>query len=83
MREAQELGVKCRLLLPAEVTQGQTPAPKRLVLSPDAFTVIQKALTNRLAKLQSQRDVAFSTNLQAQILIVVKILSVFERDCPN
>jgi NAD(P)-dependent dehydrogenase (short-subunit alcohol dehydrogenase family) len=40
----------------------QTPAPKRLVLGSDSFKAIQKALTDRLAAVEGQRDIAFSTD---------------------
>ena len=40
----------------------QTPAPKRMVLGSDSYTMIQKALTDRLADVESQKDVAFSTD---------------------
>jgi NAD(P)-dependent dehydrogenase (short-subunit alcohol dehydrogenase family) len=41
----------------------QDPAPKRIALGPDAFTIIQKALRERLAALEAQKDLAFSTDL--------------------
>jgi NAD(P)-dependent dehydrogenase (short-subunit alcohol dehydrogenase family) len=41
----------------------QNPAPKRIVLGSDSYTVIQKALTERLAAVEAQKDVAFSTDL--------------------
>ena len=40
----------------------QTPAPKRLVLGSDSYKAIQKALTDRLAAVEAQRDIAFSTD---------------------
>ena len=40
----------------------QTPAPKRLVLGPDSYTMIQKALSERLAAVEAQREIAFSTD---------------------
>jgi NAD(P)-dependent dehydrogenase (short-subunit alcohol dehydrogenase family) len=39
------------------------PAPKRLVLGSDSFAAMQKALTERLAAVEAQKDVAFSTDL--------------------
>jgi NAD(P)-dependent dehydrogenase (short-subunit alcohol dehydrogenase family) len=41
----------------------QEPAPKRIALGSDAFTAIHKALTDRLAVLEGQRELAFSTDL--------------------
>jgi hypothetical protein len=41
----------------------QNPAPKRIALGSDAYGAIHKALTDRLAVLEAQRDLAFSTDL--------------------
>jgi NAD(P)-dependent dehydrogenase (short-subunit alcohol dehydrogenase family) len=38
----------------------QNPAPKRIALGSDAYGAIHKALTDRLAALEAQREVAFS-----------------------
>lgn len=40
----------------------QTPAPKRIALGSDAYGAIHKALSDRLAGLEGQREVAFSTD---------------------
>jgi len=40
----------------------QNPAPKRLVLGSDSFNMIQKALTDRLAAVESQKELAISTD---------------------
>jgi NAD(P)-dependent dehydrogenase (short-subunit alcohol dehydrogenase family) len=40
----------------------QNPAPKRIVLGSDAFGIIQKSLTERLADVAAQKEVAFSTD---------------------
>jgi NAD(P)-dependent dehydrogenase (short-subunit alcohol dehydrogenase family) len=40
----------------------QNPRPKRLVLGSDAYTIIHKALTERLASLEAQKDSAASTD---------------------
>ncbi len=40
----------------------QNPAPKRLVLGSDSYTMIQKALSERLAAVEGQKDLAFSTD---------------------
>jgi len=37
-------------------------APKRLVLGGDAYTMIHEALTDRLDRLEAQKDLAFSTD---------------------
>jgi NAD(P)-dependent dehydrogenase (short-subunit alcohol dehydrogenase family) len=41
----------------------QNPAPKRIALGSDAYTIIQKALAERLAGLEAQKEVALSTDL--------------------
>jgi hypothetical protein len=41
----------------------QNPAPKRIVLGSDSYTAIQKALTERLAALEAQNEISFSTDL--------------------
>jgi NAD(P)-dependent dehydrogenase (short-subunit alcohol dehydrogenase family) len=38
------------------------PAPKRLVLGSDSFKAIEKALTERLAAVEAQKELAFSTD---------------------
>jgi hypothetical protein len=38
------------------------PAPKRIVLGTDSFTIITGALTARLAEVQAQRELAASTD---------------------
>lgn len=43
----------------------QTPAPKRLVLGSDSYTNIQKALTERLAAVEAQKELAGSTDFPA------------------
>ncbi|HWL84426.1 MAG TPA: SDR family NAD(P)-dependent oxidoreductase, partial [Polyangiaceae bacterium] len=40
----------------------QNPAPKRLVLGSDSYAMIEKALAERLAAVQAQKDLAFSTD---------------------
>ena len=41
----------------------QDPAPKRIALGSDAYTIIRKALSDRLAAIEAQKEVAFSTDL--------------------
>ncbi|MGH8291818.1 MAG: SDR family NAD(P)-dependent oxidoreductase, partial [Steroidobacteraceae bacterium] len=40
----------------------QSPAPKRLVLGSDSYTMIQQALSDRLSALEAQKGLAFSTD---------------------
>jgi hypothetical protein len=40
-------------------------APKRLVLGSDAYNGIHAVLTQRLAALEAQKEVAFSTDAEA------------------
>jgi NAD(P)-dependent dehydrogenase (short-subunit alcohol dehydrogenase family) len=40
----------------------QNPAPKRIALGRDSYTIIQKALTERLTALEAQKDLAFTTD---------------------
>lgn len=40
------------------------PAPKRLVLGSDSYNAIRKALTERLAELETQRELAYSTDIE-------------------
>lgn len=39
------------------------PAPKRIALGSDAYAAVHKALGDRLAVLEAQKDLAFSTDL--------------------
>jgi NAD(P)-dependent dehydrogenase (short-subunit alcohol dehydrogenase family) len=43
----------------------QTPAPLRIALGSDAFDGIQAALTERLASLETQKELAYSTDFPA------------------
>ena len=40
----------------------QNPAPKRIALGSDAYAIIQTALTERLAALEAQKEIALSTD---------------------
>jgi hypothetical protein len=44
----------------------QNPPPKRLVLGSDSFTIIQKTLSDRLASVEAQKDLAASTDFPAR-----------------
>ncbi len=39
-------------------------APKRLLLGSDAYRLVHAALTERLAALEAQKDIALSTDLR-------------------
>jgi NAD(P)-dependent dehydrogenase (short-subunit alcohol dehydrogenase family) len=43
----------------------QDPAPLRIALGSDAYTFIHNALSERLAALEAQKDLAFSTDFPA------------------
>lgn len=43
----------------------QSPAPKRLTLGSDAYALIHAALTERLAELEAQKELAHSTDIDA------------------
>jgi NADP-dependent 3-hydroxy acid dehydrogenase YdfG len=43
----------------------QNPAPKRLTLGSDAYNNVKAALTERLAALEAQKELAFSTDFDA------------------
>ncbi|WP_456763067.1 SDR family oxidoreductase [Bradyrhizobium sp. USDA 4011] len=43
----------------------QSPAPKRLTLGSDAYTLVHGALMERLAILEAQKDLAYSTDVDA------------------
>ncbi|WP_321470558.1 SDR family oxidoreductase [uncultured Paludibaculum sp.] len=43
----------------------QTPAPKRLTLGSDAYALVHAALTERLANLEAQKELAYSTDVNA------------------
>ncbi|NWA03855.1 hypothetical protein [Pseudomonas gingeri] len=45
----------------------QHPAPKRLALGSDSFMVMHKQLSERLAELEAQRGLAFSTDWVGQL----------------
>jgi NAD(P)-dependent dehydrogenase (short-subunit alcohol dehydrogenase family) len=44
----------------------QDPAPLRITLGSDSYGIIHQALTERLAALEAQRDLAYSTDLPTQ-----------------
>ena len=64
MKEAtvQPIGDPSKMVSLMIASVDQVPAPKRLALGSDAYTVMHKTLSARLADLESQRDLAFSTD---------------------
>jgi hypothetical protein len=42
------------------------PAPKRIALGSDAYAAIHKALTDRLALLEAQKELALSTDVSRE-----------------
>ncbi len=54
-----------RLMIATTSTRGGRAAMARLTLGSDAYTILHKALSERLALLETQRDLAFSTDLPA------------------
>lgn len=43
------------------------PAPRRLTLGPDAYSMIRSALTDRLVALEAQRAIALSTDVEDEL----------------
>jgi hypothetical protein len=41
----------------------QSPAPRRIAMGKAAYTAMQKQLSDRLAALEAQRELAFSTDV--------------------
>ena len=62
-RTAQSIGDAAKMGTIMIDSVDQEPAPLRLVLGSDAYTAIVGALTARLAAVQAQREVAFSTDI--------------------
>ncbi|TFW13788.1 SDR family oxidoreductase [Duganella callida] len=61
-RKAVPIGDPAKMVELMIASVAQTPAPKRLALGSDAWTGMQRALSARLAELEAQRDLAFSTD---------------------
>jgi len=64
-RTAQSIGDPAKMASVMIDSVDQEPAPLRLALGSDAYTAIVGALTDRLAAVQAQRDVAFSTDFSS------------------
>jgi hypothetical protein len=45
----------------------QTPAPKRIALGSDAYTVMHKRLSERLASLEAQKHIALLTDFESNV----------------
>lgn len=63
--KAPSLGDPARMAAIMIDSADQHPAPKRIVLGSDAYTTIHKALTERLAALEAQKKLAFSTDFSS------------------
>ncbi|MRW87049.1 SDR family oxidoreductase [Pseudoduganella sp. FT26W] len=61
-RKAVPPGDPARMVELMIASVDQQPAPKRLALGSDAYTAMQRALSARLAELEAQKDLAFSTD---------------------
>ena len=64
-RTAVPIGDPAKMVELMIASVGQQPAPKRLALGSDAWTAMQRSLAARLAELEAQKEVAFSTDFPA------------------
>jgi NAD(P)-dependent dehydrogenase (short-subunit alcohol dehydrogenase family) len=64
-RTAVPIGDPARMVELMIASVDQQPAPKRLALGSDAWTAMQRGLAARLAELEAQKGVAFSTDFPA------------------
>ncbi len=64
-RTAVPIGDPARMVELMIASVDQQPAPKRLALGSDAWTAMQRSLAARLAELEAQKEVAFSTDFPA------------------
>jgi NAD(P)-dependent dehydrogenase (short-subunit alcohol dehydrogenase family) len=64
-RTAVPIGDPARMVELMIASVEQQPAPKRLALGSDAWTAMQRSLTARLAELEAQKELAFSTDFAA------------------
>jgi NAD(P)-dependent dehydrogenase (short-subunit alcohol dehydrogenase family) len=62
---AQSIGDPAKMAAIIIESAGQIPAPLRLVLGSDSYNVIHRTLTERLAALEAQKELAFSTDFPA------------------
>jgi hypothetical protein len=61
----QPLGDPAKMAATILGSVDQEPAPKRIVLGSDSWGIIHKALTDRLATVEAQKDSAASTDIAA------------------
>jgi NAD(P)-dependent dehydrogenase (short-subunit alcohol dehydrogenase family) len=61
-REAVPAGDPARMAAVIIASAGQSPAPSRIALGSDSFTIIRAALAGRLAVLEAQEELARSTD---------------------
>lgn len=64
-RTAVPIGDPAKMVELMIASVDQQPAPKRLALGSDAWTAMQRGLAARLAELEAQKEVAFSTDFAA------------------
>jgi hypothetical protein len=64
-RTAVPIGDPARMVELMIASVDQQLAPKRLALGSDAWTAMQRGLAARLAELEAQKEVAFSTDFPA------------------
>lgn len=64
-RTAVPIGDPAKMVELMIASVSQQPAPKRLALGSDAWTAMQRSLAARLAELEAQKEVAFSTDFPA------------------
>lgn len=64
-RSRQPNGDPAKMVARMIASVDQTPAPKRLVLGTDSFNALQRALTERLAAVEAQKETAATTDLPA------------------
>jgi NAD(P)-dependent dehydrogenase (short-subunit alcohol dehydrogenase family) len=64
-RKAVPIGDPAKMVELMIASVDQQPAPKRLALGSDAWTAMQRSLAARLAELEAQKEVAFSTDFPA------------------
>jgi len=64
-RTAVPIGDPAKMVELMIASVDQQPAPKRLALGSDAWTAMQRSLAARLAELEAQKEVAFSTDFPA------------------
>lgn len=64
-RTSESIGDPAKMAAVIIDSADQHPAPKRITLGSDAYQVIHQALTARLAALEAQKELAFSTDFSS------------------